>query len=199
MQPGGIPRRSFLLQSIAGIGGAWLAATMPQILQAREYVQKALEKGPPPPFAFLTPAQAADVEAAAEQIIPHDENGPGARDAHVVHFIDRALTTFDMDQQEPFRKGLELLAAKTKSVFPNAASFAGLTPAQQTEVLKQIEKEPFFGLLRFATVVGFLSDPQLGGNFEKTGWQLIGFDDSGVFTPPFGYYDDEAAKAADSK
>ena len=111
----------------------------------------------------------------------------------------RALTTLDKDQQEPFRKGMESLTAKTKSLFPNADSFAGLTTAQQTEVLKAMEKEPFFGLLRFATMLGFLSDPQNGGNFGKVGWQLIGFDDAGAFTPPFGYYDEEAAKAAGSK
>lgn len=199
MQPEGIPRRDFLWQSIAGIAGAWLATAMPQFLQAREYVRQALEKGELPALVFFTPAQAADIEAACEQIIPRDENGPGARDAHVVYFIDRALTTLDKDQQEPFRKGLELLGAKAKALAPGAASFAALTPAQQIEVLKQIEKEPFFGLLRVSTMLGFFSDPQNGGNFGKAGWQLIGFDDSGVFTPPFGYYDEEAAKAAGPK
>jgi gluconate 2-dehydrogenase gamma chain len=37
--------------------------------------------------------------------------------------------------------------------------------------------------------MGFLADPARGGNRGKVGWKLIGFDDSGAFAPPFGYYD----------
>ena len=44
-------------------------------------------------LSFLTAAEAADVEAVAAQIIPTDDT-PGAREAGVVHFIDRALATF---------------------------------------------------------------------------------------------------------
>ena len=39
------------------------------------------------------------------QILPSDE-GPGAREAGVVYFIDRALATFDSDKREAYRKGM---------------------------------------------------------------------------------------------
>ena len=44
----------------------------------------------------------------AAQIIPTDET-PGAREAGVVYFVDRALTTFDVDQQPLYSAGLREL------------------------------------------------------------------------------------------
>ena len=44
-------------------------------------------------FEFFTPEEAAEVEAIAARIIPTDET-PGAREAGVIYFIDRALVTF---------------------------------------------------------------------------------------------------------
>jgi hypothetical protein len=38
-------------------------------------------------------------------------------------------------------------------------------------------------------VIGFFARPVHGGNFDKVGWKLIGYDDSLNFKPPFGYYD----------
>jgi len=37
--------------------------------------------------------------------------------------------------------------------------------------------------------MGFLASPAWGGNRDKVGWKLIGFEDAGAFQPPFGYYD----------
>jgi gluconate 2-dehydrogenase gamma chain len=34
-----------------------------------------------------------------------------------------------------------------------------------------------------------LSNPEYGGNFNKMGWKLIGFDDRFSWAPPFGWYD----------
>jgi gluconate 2-dehydrogenase gamma chain len=44
-------------------------------------------------------------------------------------------------------------------------------------------------LVRQHTIMGFFSNPQYGGNRDKMGWKLIGFEDAFVFQPPFGYYD----------
>jgi hypothetical protein len=37
-----------------------------------------------------------------------------------------------------------------------------------------------------------LASPEHGGNFEKIGWKMIGFDDRFVWTAPFGWYDRDA-------
>jgi hypothetical protein len=44
-------------------------------------------------------------------------------------------------------------------------------------------------MVRQHTVIGFFARPVHGGNFDKVGWNLIGYDDSLNFKPPFGYYD----------
>jgi hypothetical protein len=38
-------------------------------------------------------------------------------------------------------------------------------------------------------VIGFFASPVHGGNQNKAGWKLIGYDDSLNHKPPFGYYD----------
>ena len=181
-------RRSFLVDSVAGLNAAWVAANYPSILAAQEHVQKATKAGQLPRLAVFTEAQAAEIEAMAAQIIPTDET-PGAREAHCVYFIDRALSTFARDNQAAYIQGLQELQAKTQQLYPKAEKFSALTSEQQIKTLTAIEKTPFFNLVRTHTVIGFLSRPVHGGNYDKIGWKLIGYDDSLNHKPPFGYYD----------
>ena len=44
-------------------------------------------------------------------------------------------------------------------------------------------------MVRTHTVIGFFARPVHGGNYDKIGWKLIGYDDSLNHKPPFGYYD----------
>jgi gluconate 2-dehydrogenase gamma chain len=86
-------RRSFLVHSVAGLNAAWVAANYPGILAAQSYVRQATQSGQLPRLTVFTAEQAAEIEAMTAQIIPTDET-PGAREAHCVYFIDRALSTF---------------------------------------------------------------------------------------------------------
>jgi gluconate 2-dehydrogenase gamma chain len=181
-------RREFLLGSLSGVGAAWALANYAAIEDAYAFVQRSTDAGHPAAFTFFTPAQAADVEAMAAQIIPTDDT-PGAREAHVIVFIDRILTTFENDRQADYTKGLSELAAQTTKLFPSASSFASLQPPQQVELLTSIEKTPFFNLVRTHTITGFFAAPVHGGNAGKIGWRLVNYDDSLRHTPPFGYYD----------
>ena len=183
----GKSRRAFLFESATGLGGAWLLTNYPAILAAEEYVLEAAE-AEQLQFAFFTPEQAVEVEAMAAQIIPTDET-PGAREARVVHFIDRALVTFDKARQSSYTEGLEALQAETRRRFPSARRFSGLTFDQQIELLTAIEQTPFFNLVRTHTITGFFAHPVHGGNHGKVGWELIGYDDSLQHEAPFGYYD----------
>lgn len=134
------------------------------------------------------------MESVAAQIIPSDET-PGAREAGCLYFIDRALTTFDRDRQAVYTQGLGILQAKTRELFPDASRFGGLTPPQQIQVLKAIETTPFFAQVRLHTIVGFFANPAYGGNQDKIGWKLIGFEDKFNFSAPYGYYDSEIQPA----
>lgn len=183
-----LSRRQFLIQTSAGISTAWLAANWPEILAAQEHARHAAQSDVAVKFEFFTAAQAAEVEAISAQIIPTDDT-PGAREARVIYFIDRALSTFDSDKQKIYRNGLEELQAKLKELFPVATKFSEASAEQQVSVLKAIEKSEFFGLVRAHTVMGFLANPERGGNHDQVGWKLIGFDSKHFFEPPFGYYD----------
>jgi len=181
-------RRSFLAESFTGLNAAWIAANYSGILAAQSYVEKATEKGQLPRLAVFTEAQAAEIDAVTAQIIPTDST-PGAREAHCLYFIDRALSTFARDKQSAYVQGIEALQAKTQQLYPGASKFSALTPEQQTKTLTEIEKTPFFEMVRVHTILGFLSRPEHGGNHDKVGWKLIGYDDSLNHKPPFGYYD----------
>ena len=181
-------RREFLIQTGAGLSAGWITANWPAILSAAEHAHKAAQAGKPPKFEVLTPEQAVEIDAIAAQIIPADDT-PGAHEAGVVYFIDRALQTFASNQKDAVAGGLAQVQSKTKELFPGIERFSAASSNQQIAVLKAIENTPAFGLFRFATVVGFFSDPSRGGNRGEVGWKLIGFDSSHVFQPPFGYYD----------
>ena len=188
MSTKGNSRRSFLLASVTGVNAAWIAANYPGILAAQDHVSMAAKAGQLPQLAFFTDAQAAEIGAMAAQIIPTDES-PGAREAHCLYFIDRALSTFVKSSQPAYTQGLRDLQSKTQSLYPDAGKFSALTSEQQIKVLTEIEKTPFFRTVRTHTVIGFFSRPVNGGNYEKIGWKLIGYDDSLNHKPPFGYYD----------
>ena len=188
MGTGGKSRRAFLTESASGIGAAWLATNLPGIVEAQEFVRTAAASGQPQTFAFFTPEQAVEVEALSAEIIPTDDT-PGAREAHVVAFIDRALVTFDSARQDDYRKGLDELAAATKKLVPSASKFSALAADDKIKVLTSIEKTPFFELVRTHTITGFFASPVHGGNHGRIGWALVGWDDSLEHVPPFGYYD----------
>ena len=188
MSTQGQSRREFLVNSVSGLGAAWVATHYSGIVEAAEYAQQAARSGQPAKFAFFTPEQAVDVEAMAAQIIPTDAT-PGAREAHVINFIDRALVTFETDSQADYTQGLKDLQAQTKQSFPNASKFSALSSGEQVKVLTAMEKSPFFNLVRTHTVTGFFASPAHGGNYNKVGWKLVNYDDSLNHKPPFGYYD----------
>jgi gluconate 2-dehydrogenase gamma chain len=183
-------RRMFLIKSLTGVSSAWLALRLPEIVAAQEHAHHATQSAAPVKLDFLSPEQAAEVEAVAAQIIPTDDS-PGAREARVIYFIDRALTTFDKDRQPLYVKGLKELQARQKKMFKNSAKFSDLNSEQQIKVLKAFEKNEFFEVVRAHTIMGFFADPSYGGNYDKIGWKLIGFQDDFYFKPPFGYYDRE--------
>jgi len=217
-------RRSFLLRTGTGFSAAWIAANWPALLSAATHGHDAAKAATPPKFEFFAPEEAVEVEAITARIIPTDET-PGAREAGVVYFIDHGLVTFGVDDQKAYREGLPELQARVKEMFPSVAKFSAATPEQQDEILDSFEEhaetpqkaikpaqrsvrrrpgaQNFFETVRQHTIVGFLIDPDYGGNRDGVGWKLIGREREHVFQSPFGYYDKDypgwqsAAKEAD--
>lgn len=145
-------------------------------------------QGGDPTISFLSAAEAADIEAVASQIIPTDDS-PGAREAGVVYFIDRALASFLSQLAGDYRAQLAAFQAKFRERDPAAGSFASLPSERQIEYLKEIDQTPFFTTTRLLTLLGMFSLPAYGGNRNGVGWKLLGFEDAHAFAAPFGYYD----------
>jgi hypothetical protein len=136
----------------------------------------------------LSAAEAAQVEAIAAQIIPSGAT-PGAREARVVLFIDRALATFFSAMAPDFRRMLQQFVHDFEAQHPGSGAFASASAADQENYLRSVEYSFFFHTMRQLTVLGFLTSPQYGGNKDGLGWKAIGFQDQHMFQPPFGYYD----------
>jgi gluconate 2-dehydrogenase gamma chain len=184
----------FLSSAAASLGLLYIGGLTPEILaQAHQHAKAAPRNLDGQPLRFFTPQQAADYEAFAEQIIPSDDT-PGAKEANVLRFVDFALSEIEPQNRQDFTKALVTLNEHAKKTDPNVKSFAALSSAQQIETMKAMEKTGEFRMLRFYTIVGFLSDPADGGNKDQIGWKLIGFKDDFYYAPPFGYYDAQAMK-----
>ena len=183
-------RRAFLSAMGVGAGAVWIAAETGQLAAAGSHAWTAIRKTPPPPFDVLSAEQAADLAAVAAQIVPTDET-PGAREAGVIYFIDRSLSTFAKQQRPMLEKGWKDLQKRVAKMYPGKNAFASLSDAQQIAVLTALEKEksPFFQNMRGATIAGMFSNPEYGGNRDKIGWKLLGFDDRFSWAAPFGWYD----------
>lgn len=177
-----------MLKSCAGLSAVWLAEHVADILAAQDHVHQASQSPAPSRFEFFNPQQAANAEAIASQIIPTDDT-PGAREARAVYFIDRALATFAAGDRALFVEGLMQLDKKSSKRFGKGKRFSDLSPDQQTKLLKDIEKTPFFELARTMTILGTFSNPEYGGNYDKIGWKLLGFEDQFFFKSPYGFYD----------
>jgi len=133
-----LSRRRFLSHGISGLSSAWITAHWPAVLSAADHARRAAQSATPPKFEFFSPEQAAEIDAIAARIIPTDGT-PGAREAGVVYFIDRALTTFASDDQKTYKEGLPELQARVRELFPAVERFSAATPEQQDEVLHSLD------------------------------------------------------------
>jgi len=222
-----VSRRTFLAQSSLTLSAAALAASSKVPVGLELYsVRDELMKDLPgtvravakmgyqvvefyAPYFAWTPAEAKEVEAISACIIPSDGT-PGAREAGVVYFIDRALVTFSADEQKTYREGLPEIQKRLQHLFPTETVFSAAAPEKQVAVLESLDeagsKNPprrpranfiagtaaqFFETIRAHTLAGFLIDPESDrrGNSGGVGWAVIGHLPEHGFQPPFGYYD----------
>jgi gluconate 2-dehydrogenase gamma chain len=184
-------RRQFLAGAGTGIGIAWISAHWPAIASAHAHAAASTAGPGSSMLEFLTPDEARQVDAITAQIVPTDET-PGAREAGALYFVDRSLHTWATPSAGPFRDGLRDFRARFSSTHPSV-EFADASAATQIEFLSEQDATPFFGTVRFLTLLGMFALPSYGGNRGGVGWRLIGFEDTHGFAPPFGYYDRDYA------
>src|SRR5882672_3668630 len=221
-------RRNFLAHAGSAVSAVWISAHWPAIVAAAEHAHQAAKSASPAKFQFFSPEQAVEIDAISARIIPSDET-PGAREAGVVYFIDRALMTFAADDQKTYREGLPEIQKRVHELFPEIALFSTATSDQQETVLESLDQagthtaprrpratfrggtaaQPLFEVLRLHTIAGFLIDPDgdRKGNRGGVGWTVIGREPGHSFQPPFSAIDKDypgwqpasSAKDADKK
>ena len=183
-------RRAFLRAAIAA-SAAWAAADILQVEDALAFASQHAGAPSAAPATTLAPVQVEALVALTSRIIPSVDGRPGAREAGAVYFIDRALATFNTSQRSLYDEGIADLNRRAQRKVNGATGFTALAPAQQDDVIREIEATPFFQAARFDTIVGTLALPTWGGNREYQGWHLLGLEHQPAFRPPFGYYDAE--------
>jgi gluconate 2-dehydrogenase gamma chain len=112
-------------------------------------------------YEFFTPFQADIIIAAAARIVPTDENGPGATEAGVVHFIDRQLSSdygmtgrrylrgpfaagaptqgdqSGLDVRDRYRLGIQAMERIAQELYQQG--FAACSPEQQDRILSDMQ------------------------------------------------------------
>ena len=142
-------------------------------------------------FLFLDEVNALD--ALIARIVPGDAGDPGAREAGVVTYIDRALAGPYAEWGLVYREGLRLLNAY--AVASHGAKYHQLSETDQDAILSALEANEvpgfggngsaeFFAMVWAHTIEGLLCDPAYGGNRDGVGWKLIGFPGAQRFYTP---------------
>ncbi len=132
------------------------------------------------PTPALPAAQTKALSAFVDRLIPVDELGPGALDAGVMNYIDRALAGVYANRKAGLLEGLEALDAYSQR--KNGSVFSDLTVPQRDSVITAVEagaadgfvnSAGFFADVRSLTMEGMFGDPFYGGNRNFAGWDLI--------------------------
>jgi hypothetical protein len=144
-------------------------------------------------FETLAAAEAREFEAIAARILPTTDT-PGAREAGVIWFMDKAFGSFGAEFYAGAQQGLAEFQSTIAANFPGAKAFSDLDEADQDRHLQTQQDSEFFQLMRTVTILGFFSMSKYGGNRDDIGWKLLGLPAGhAAWQPPFGYYDAEYA------
>lgn len=181
-------RKEFLSKSGSAMGGAWLMRLSPLLAWTQGCASEAMRAGLG--FSTFTEREGADFDAFAARIVPTDDT-PGAREAGSVYFADQALGTVLSDLLPMVREGLGAMDERVRKTFPGSDTFADLSEPRQDEIITAVEAEDpgFFFFARTLVMLGLVSNPEYGGNRDKVGWAILGYEDAYRYEPPFGFYD----------
>ena len=180
--------RRIFLQRLAFLGGGFVliggSCKSPARHTAPAPVRPAwLGKVPTTSHVTFTDDEYRNVEAICERILPKDQD-PGADEAGVPVYIDRMLASPELSEmRDVFQGGLMAIERRAQVSFHK--SYAALGGAEQDLLLAEFRDAPegsgksrFFETLLVLTLEGFLGDPSYGGNRDRVGWALVGFDTS---------------------
>jgi gluconate 2-dehydrogenase gamma chain len=177
---------------VLGAAAAVPAALAPDTAQAEEELAQLQQ------LKALSPSEAATIGAFCERLIPSDSTGPGAREANVVRYIDRALAGDLSAFRGAYTAAVVAIDAYSQQKY--GAAFAALPTDQQDAVMREMDvgrattQDPtivrnagastadfapnakaVFEMIRTHAMQGMFGDPAHGGNTNFVGWKLVRF------------------------
>ena len=176
-----LSRRRFVQSAGAAAGASMLRISSASLVAITQAACTAHADGAR--LVTLAVEEARDFTAIAARLIPTTDT-PGATEAGVIHFYDRAWGDELAWALEDMRSLLQALNEAS------GARFATLSADQQDENLRAHEEDGRFALLCQVTKFGFFAMAKHGGNEGHVSWDIVGFKGhQGAWAPPFGYYD----------
>ncbi|MDX2149161.1 MAG: gluconate 2-dehydrogenase subunit 3 family protein [Bryobacteraceae bacterium] len=128
----------------------------------------------------LTAPEAGLLEAVCDQVVPEDDT-PGAKQAGVIHYIDRQLAGPLLRFRESYRQGLPLLDQAARKLL--GSPFLDLGAGERTALLERVERgeagpeaAAFFRLVIHHTLQGYYGSPSHGGNRGEASWRMLGIE-----------------------
>lgn len=162
-------RRAFLRSSLYAFGGVLF---LPSCL--KNYT----------PFLFFTEDEATLMAEICEQIIPEEENGPGATQAGVIYYIDKQLHEVFHQDKQAYREGLMAIQASCIDIYDTY--FEELGRDQQISFLNKMEANDLpgnywkdhaasglFAMMVRHSMQGFYGPPRHGGNKDYISYRMI--------------------------
>src|SRR2546423_14296524 len=125
-----LDRRNFVAALVGGATAAFVTSNWDGIRGASALAATVHQDAP---YKVLTPEQVRELDAITATLVPTDDT-PGAREAHVVRFMDNALATFWKERQPGLTKALEAIGTAVQQKTSASTSFAALSEADRVAV-----------------------------------------------------------------
>lgn len=164
-------RREFVRIAAAGAGGLLFMSSC-KLKQSR--------------WLFFTDEEASLAESIIACLIPADDY-PGAKEAGVIHFLDRQLVGYHRRHQNIYRTGLADTRQSCLQQF--GISFNNLKEEKKNlflrsleensvsgETWKDLQSSDFFNLILDHTMQGFYGSPRHGGNKDYASYHMLKLD-----------------------
>lgn len=163
------PRRRRFLQGVAASAAASVACS----------------RKPASLWLSFTIEEARIVEALCDQIIPDDDEFPGAAWAGALNYIDRQLAGPLQKHRAAYLEGLDWL--EKTSILRYGGGFAALADEAKIQLMSDIERGEggnpdwpsaqqvsFFRMVIDHTMQSYYGDPRHGGNKDQVGYRVLG-------------------------
>ena len=182
-------RRQFLRSTGTLTGASFLRLGVPALTAISQAACGAKQAAAE--FVSFSTSEATDLAAIAARILPTTDT-PGATEAGVVYFIDKAFAAEMNARLEGVKTDLIAFNDALSAAHPSADHLASLSDTDQDAFLRSVEDSGFFSLIRVMTIFGTFAMSKYGGNNGNVGWEMLNFKGAqGAWQYPFGHYDAE--------